>query len=187
MSQAQNNRPLVFDQGNQAHVATGPTELSTVILNDENGNPIYVGKAKPNTSLQRAKWSLVKIDYDSNNAVIRMTHPQNALGKASANFNFQWESATSSATITGITQALTGVVTVTDVSNLTNGDIIQISDVGGMLEVNLRFYKVANINLGGNTFELNDLNDVAVDTTGFSAYTSGGIVFSGNVLQYTYS
>ena len=73
-------------------------------------------------------------------------------------------------TITGITAASPGVVTVTG-HNLANGDHVYITGVSGMTEVNNpnQPYVVANIT--ANTFELS-----GVDTSAYTAYTSGGVV-----------
>lgn len=74
-------------------------------------------------------------------------------------------------TISGITQANPGVVTVTG-HPYVNGDEIFIAGVVGMTEVNDRVFRVANVTT--NTFELTSTTDADVDTTGFTAYTSGG-------------
>lgn len=65
---------------------------------------------------------------------------------------------------------------------LANGDEVGIALVGGMDEINERYFKVANVS--GNTFTLKHLGDglVDVDSRGFGAYTSGGIV--AKVLEY---
>jgi len=76
--------------------------------------------------------------------------------------------------ITGITQADPGVVTVTSAASLSNGQKVQINYVTGMTEVNGQQYLVANVT--ATTFELTDLDGNNVDTTGFTAYTSGGQV-----------
>jgi len=74
--------------------------------------------------------------------------------------------------ITGVTQANPGVVTLTDVTGLTNGDTVEIRNVVGMTELNGNRYTVANLAGGaGGTFELS-----GVDTTNFTAYGSGGDV-----------
>jgi hypothetical protein len=75
-------------------------------------------------------------------------------------------------TITGITQADPGVVSITS-HGFSNGDTIVISGVVGMTEVNGKRFKVANVNT--NDFELQDIDGVDVDTTSFTAYASGGI------------
>lgn len=78
-----------------------------------------------------------------------------------------------SLTITGITQAATGVLTYTG-TDPANGTWMFLESIAGMTELNGRYVKVANVNGGANTFELTDLFDAAIDTTDFTAYTSGG-------------
>lgn len=74
--------------------------------------------------------------------------------------------------ITGITQANPGVVTVAS-HGLSNGNIVRLSSVKGMTQVNDQFYKVAGVTT--NTFQLTDQTSGAnIDTTGFTAYVSGG-------------
>lgn len=75
-------------------------------------------------------------------------------------------------TITGITQANPGVVTSAS-HNYSNGDHVIITEVVGMTEVNGKTFKVANKTT--NTFELQDVDGNNVNTTGFTAYTSGGV------------
>lgn len=76
-------------------------------------------------------------------------------------------------TITGITKAAPGVVTAT-AHGFSDGDIVRITKVGGMTEVNGKVYKVANKTT--NTFELNTRTDANVDTSEFTTYTTGGEV-----------
>ena len=76
-------------------------------------------------------------------------------------------------TLEGITKADPGVVTATG-HGLSDGDNIKIVSAGGMTEVNLNTYVVANKTT--NTFELNDQYGNNLDTSGFSIYTSGGQV-----------
>jgi len=75
-------------------------------------------------------------------------------------------------TITGITQANPGVVTISS-HGYSNGDHVIITEVVGMTEVNGKTFKVANKTT--NTFELQDVDGNNVNTTGFTAYTSGGV------------
>ena len=82
-------------------------------------------------------------------------------------------------TITGVTRATTGVVTYSGVDPV-EGDIRRFSSVGGMTQLNYATngsiaYKVKNLNTGAKTFELNTTADVAVNTTGYTAYTTGGV------------
>ncbi|CAB4136926.1 Ubiquitin-activating enzyme E1, FCCH domain containing protein [uncultured Caudovirales phage] len=76
-------------------------------------------------------------------------------------------------TITGITNALPGVVTCAG-HGFSNGDEVHITGVGGMTRLNGRNFLAANVT--ANTFELNTLDNVPIDTTLFTAYTSGGTV-----------
>ena len=73
--------------------------------------------------------------------------------------------------ITGITQANPGVFTVT-AHGYSNGDWIYISSVGGMTEFNGLTWIVQNVTT--NTFTVTDLFGNAIDTTAYTAYTSGG-------------
>ena len=71
--------------------------------------------------------------------------------------------------ITGITQANPAVVTTSTAHGLSNGASHWLYDVVGMTEVNGNTYTTANVT--ANTFELS-----GVDSTAFTAYTSGGKV-----------
>jgi len=73
--------------------------------------------------------------------------------------------------ITGITQADPGVVTSAS-HGLSNGDRVKMIGVGGMTEVEGITYVVANKT--STTIELNDEYGNNVDTSAFTAYTSGG-------------
>ncbi|MHC4620559.1 MAG: ubiquitin-activating E1 FCCH domain-containing protein [Planctomycetota bacterium] len=74
--------------------------------------------------------------------------------------------------ITGATQAKPVVVTCT-AHPFSNGEQVKIVDVVGMTELNDKVYTVAN--KGDNNFELKDAdNEVEIDGTEFTAYTSGG-------------
>ena len=68
-------------------------------------------------------------------------------------------------TISGLTKANPGVVTAT-AHGYSNGDFVILSSVSGMTQVNSKTYKVAN--KATNTFELNDVDGNAVDTSGYS-------------------
>jgi hypothetical protein len=82
-------------------------------------------------------------------------------------------------TITGITQANPGVVTSAS-HGYSDGDQIIIEDVGGMTEINGVPVIVAGATT--NTFELTDIDGNDIDTTGFTAYTSGGYASDQNLL-----
>ena len=72
--------------------------------------------------------------------------------------------------ITGITQANPARVTYSGSDSFTNGDTVRISEVSGMVEAE-GDYVIANVDTGSNRFDL-----VGLDSSGFSAYVSGGKV-----------
>lgn len=76
-------------------------------------------------------------------------------------------------TITGVTQANPAVLTYTGTDPV-DGQEVFISGVVGMTQLNNRNFKIANVNSGSNTFELQYMNGTNVNSTGFGAYTSGG-------------
>lgn len=75
-------------------------------------------------------------------------------------------------TITGVTQGSPCVVTAAG-HGYSNGDWISISGISGMTELNGRTYIVANKTT--NTFNLLDPLSNTIDTTDYTAYTSGGV------------
>lgn len=75
--------------------------------------------------------------------------------------------------ITGITQANPGVVT-SNAHGYANGDLIRIAGVSGMTQVNERTFVVAGVT--ANTFQLKDVWGGNINTTGYTAYVSGGTV-----------
>lgn len=75
-------------------------------------------------------------------------------------------------TITGITQANPGVVTSAS-HGYANGTILYLSGIVGMTQLNGRWVKVASATT--NTYAITDLDGNNINTTGFTAYTSGGV------------
>lgn len=78
--------------------------------------------------------------------------------------------------ITAITKANPAVVTYSGADNYANGNEVFISGVVGMTEVNNKFFLVANVDTGNNTFELQDIDGVDIDSTAYTTYVSGGTV-----------
>lgn len=77
----------------------------------------------------------------------------------------------SAATITGITQANPGVITAA-AHGFVSGDIIQQANIVGMTELNNR--QVIVVKIGADSYSLTDLNGTAINTTNYTAYSSGG-------------
>ena len=71
--------------------------------------------------------------------------------------------------ITGITKASPAVVTYVG-TDPANGDFIHLKDLVGMVELNDQVLRVANVNAGGNTLELE-----GVDSTLFQTFTAGSM------------
>lgn len=75
--------------------------------------------------------------------------------------------------LSGITRANPAVVTTATAHGLLTGDGVKMNTSGsGMIQVNGQSYKV--IVLSTTTFSLQTIAGVGVDSTGFTAYTSGG-------------
>lgn len=74
-------------------------------------------------------------------------------------------------TITGATQADPCVVTING-HGYSDGDEVVMANVGGMTELNGRNFKIADKT--PNTFELQTMDSVDLDATGYGAFTSGG-------------
>lgn len=72
--------------------------------------------------------------------------------------------------ITAITKAASAVVTLNSVTGLVIGDFVWFNEVSGMVEINGLTGEITNVNSGANQITVN------INSTGFSNYTSGGIV-----------
>lgn len=82
-------------------------------------------------------------------------------------------SVSGSKVITGVTEADPGVVTI-GTHGLSGGEEVYISGVGGMTELNNKYYLVVYID--ANTFSLTDLDGNAIDTSAYTTYTYGGTI-----------
>lgn len=177
------NRPFKLGERDRREFIVQDSEVSLVAINDSNGNPIFLGRAKPGVLLSADKWQIRKLTYDAAQGVTRVQWAVNDEGAASTDYEFIWNTVAAALTITGITQAATAVVTVSSIGTLQNGDQIVIQGVDGMTEVNFdgsNVYTVAGI--AGSTFQLQGIN-----STGYGAYVSGGTVTFGDFLEYTYA
>lgn len=134
---------------------------------------------------------LFELKFDQNADTMYITHKNYEPCKLTRSSHTSWTLALftrtsdpflSKKTITGITQADPGVVTST-AHGYSNGDNVIIETVVGMTEVNSVLYTVANVT--ANTFELQDRDGVDVDTSGFTAYSSGGYASDQDLLPAT--
>lgn len=83
--------------------------------------------------------------------------------------------ASTNYTITGITNANPGVVTVSSGTGLVDGQVGTISGVVGMTEVNTIRVVVTNVDTGAGTFDMYDLFGNKINTSSYTTYSSGGI------------
>ncbi|HEY6861664.1 MAG TPA: ubiquitin-activating E1 FCCH domain-containing protein [Pseudolabrys sp.] len=80
--------------------------------------------------------------------------------------------------ISAITQANPGVVTYTGADNIANTDLTYFFGISGMTQANGITHTVAGLNTAANTFTIED-------TSGYTAYTSGGSISFGMVPRFT--
>lgn len=78
--------------------------------------------------------------------------------------------------ITAVTKANPAVLTYNGADNYTNGKEVFITGVVGMTELNGKFFKIANVNTGANTFELNDIDGNNINSSSFTTYSSAGTI-----------
>ncbi len=125
---------------------------------------------------------LFSLKFAQNADVMYITDPHgNDIRKLTRTGHASWSMDTFARTadpfpakdITAATQANPVVVTAT-AHGFSDGDIIAIHDVAGMTELNHNSYMINNKT--ANTIELQSLAGVDVDGTGFTAYTSGGVL-----------
>lgn len=123
---------------------------------------------------------LFQLKFAQNGVDLYITHPNYNPKKLTYTSATSWaltdhspirESFADSQRITNITQANPAVVTYAGNDNFTNGDRVRLSGISGMIELNDKTFEIANVNTGSNTFEL-----VGVDSSGYTAYSSGGII-----------
>lgn len=88
--------------------------------------------------------------------------------------------------ITNISQSLPGVVTLLTVADpnsfaVANGQLVTISKVRGMYQVNDNRYVVGSFDPLAQTFQLYTIQGFPVDTTGYNAYIEDGQI---NIISY---
>lgn len=89
--------------------------------------------------------------------------------------------------VVAVSKANPGVLEYAGSDTYANGDVVYLSGIGGMTELNGRFVKVAGVNAGANTFQLTDMAGSNIDTSGFTTYTSGGTLQEHYTVTTTYA
>lgn len=90
-SPARVNRPFKFGPNDRREFIVYNSEQALQAQNDANGNPIYLGRARAGTPTSEAKWQIQFITWDANQSVTSVEWPQNALGNASTEYEFEWD------------------------------------------------------------------------------------------------
>jgi hypothetical protein len=124
---------------------------------------------------------LKELKFTQSADVLYIFHPSYAPQTLTRTSHIQWELADlvckkvdTAMTITGITAANPAVVTCSTVpTTLAAGDIVHISDVVGMTQVNNLYFTVGTVVTGaGGTFQLS-----GIDSSAYTAWASGGTVY----------
>lgn len=180
-------RPVQFREAQNAVLPHLRSDDACRVFNDANGNPLFVAYGRPGADDEREVWQIRQIVYDENGNPSEILFPvEPGAQEPSNDYIFAWNGGVSFS-VTGITQADPGVVTVGDIAGLQDGDVVSFVGVGGMVEVNRQLFIVAEVDDNTDTFELTDMNGDDVDTAGFGAYTSGGTVVLFNAFNYRYA
>lgn len=131
------------------------------------------GRSRPGTALvAEVKDSTAKVRYISfifNQSQTYLLEFGNSYFRVHKNGQQLTESGK---TITGITAANPAVVTAAS-HGYSNGDEVVISGVVGMTQVNGLNFKVAGVTT--NTFQLQSMQSTNIDSSGYTAYASGGL------------
>lgn len=142
-----------------ASAATGLVTLTasaSLFTNDMEGDLFYIEQEPTDTT---KKW---EVNVGIQDAEIR---------RAGSHY-YQAPTHAVSFNISAVTAASPGVVTVTAPHSFVNDDVIYISGIVGMVELNGKFFKVRVRT--STTFSLLRLDGVDFSTTGFTAWSSGG-------------
>lgn len=174
------NRPFKWGSHDRREYLVQNSEVAYRMINDTAGNPVYIGRAKHGTLESESKWQIRKVTYDSNDNPISVTWPLNSDSLPSRSYDFQW-AASAAVSITAISQANPAVVSAAN--SFSNGDKVILQGINGMTELNFdgdsNIYTVANAS--ASDFELS-----GVDSSAYTAYSSGGTATNANVVNLSY-
>ena len=90
MSQGAENRPYKFGAKDRREFIVQDSEVTYRAINDSNGNPTYLARAKVGTLTSENKWHIRKITYDANQGITAIEWPQIS-SIASSDFLFIWD------------------------------------------------------------------------------------------------
>lgn len=88
--QGAENRPFKFGAKDRREFIVQDSEVGYRAVNDGNGNPTYLGRAKIGTATSADSWQIRKITYDGNQGVTAIQWAESG-GIASSDFIFIWD------------------------------------------------------------------------------------------------
>jgi hypothetical protein len=151
-------------------------------------NVRYYGTCRPNESREsqgdyerKFTWRIYRLSYDGNKVTAKMF----AIG--SNDNDAQWDNALNFVSVSAVTNANPGVVTLTvttwpDGTAIANGDKFEVLSGSGMTELNGNFYYVSGWNGVSMTFNLHVGNNKDADdntnenTSAFGVYTGSAVM-----------
>lgn len=155
----------------------GPYQWKMRASKEGGSNITIVAYAKPGTAESDPKWAIQQHVYDASNDIVETN-----FAEGSNRFEHIYDNSTA-VIITGATQA--NPCAITAANSFSDGDIVEITGVVGMTELNGNFYQVDDAT--GSGFTLNDLDGNNVDSSGYGAYSSGGEANARSFSNYSYS
>lgn len=84
------NRPFSFGYKDRRTYITYKSEMEIRCQNDANGNPLYIGRAKPGVAEGDLKWNISFHTWDANDSLLTKKWPQNSLGNPTTDYEFSW-------------------------------------------------------------------------------------------------
>lgn len=174
---ARNNRPHQYVDADGFQVHSDRADLTLRASKEGGSQVIYLAYANAGSSETLGRWQIRKYTYDGSD-IIKVEFPN-----GDENYVYVWDDG-DQASITGATQANPAVITAVGHGFFT-GDEVEITGVGGMTELNGNFYLITV--LTDDTFSLQDLDGNNVNSSGYGAYTTGGIAHKRTYANYSYS
>lgn len=171
-------RPVNLLDAQKRQINTDSSQWTMRASKEGGSNITIVAYARAGTLESEPYWMIKKSTYDSAGDVIAIN-----FAEGEADFIHIYDNSTA-ISITGATQANPCVISATG-HGLSNGDIVELVSIGGMTELNNKFFIVASAT--ANTFALTDLDGANINSTGYGAYTSGGSAYKRTFSNYDFS
>lgn len=169
--------PALHGRADTVMYALGAKTLENVFVPEEGGAEIRPGSkfiVELTSTTNRAK--LFGFDFNETYCLVFMPNKMYVVQDGDVVISL-------TKNITGITAANPGVVT-SNSHGLSTGDVIYLSGISGMTELNGRWVQVGTT--ATNTFTLKDLEGNNINTSSFTAYSSGGTAQKAYYLSTNY-